>query len=288
MESLGGAFRLDPGSSWATPKIRAVAFGKGAQFVRRSAATWPLEAASAAQGRAGARPANPDEAVKAARARVQRLETALAALGESDSVEARALQSALKSAQRASEDKPVDVQVKGFEAFIGRSQNRLANLEKECAKEQDMLDAAAARLARLRELASTGVPTQPPPFVPPASDLEAEIKRLREHVAELEGTSTTQERPRVRPRVSGAAGGGFHPINAKFDPCRALPLDRRSSDRSSGGARRWEFGTSARIDVEDGGRGRTVEGDRMQPNGPMRLVLPSNCPPVWVVGLPCG
>ena len=34
---------------------------------------------------------NPDDAVKAARVRVQRLELALAALGESDSVEARAL-----------------------------------------------------------------------------------------------------------------------------------------------------------------------------------------------------
>ena len=38
--------------------------------------------------------------------------------------------------------------------------------------------------------------------------MEAEIKRLREQVAELEGTSTTQERPRVRHRVSGAAGAG--------------------------------------------------------------------------------
>ena len=81
------------------------------------------------------RPANPDEAVKAARVRVQRVESALAALGESDSVESRALQRALKFAQRASEDKPV-VQVKECEAFTGRSQNRLAHLEKERAKER--------------------------------------------------------------------------------------------------------------------------------------------------------
>ena len=156
--------------------------------------------------------------MKAARVRLQRLESALAALGESDSVEARALQSALKSAQRASEDKPVDVQVKECEAFIGRSQNRLANLEKERAKEQDMLDAATARLQRLRELASAGVPMQPPPVVPPASDMEAEIKRLREQVAELEGTSTTQERPRVRQRVSGSGGGGFIPLMPSLIP----------------------------------------------------------------------
>ena len=151
------------------------------------------------------RPSNPDEAAQAARAQVHRFETALAALGESDSVEARALQSALKSAQRASEEKLVHVQVKECEAFIGRSQNRVANLEQARAKKQEMLDAATALLTRLRELASAGVPRQPPPFVPPVSDMEAEIKRLREHVAELEGTTATQERPRVRQRISGAA-----------------------------------------------------------------------------------
>ena len=107
--------------------------------------------------------------------------------------------------------------MKECEASIGRSQNRLANLEKERAKEQDLLDAATARLARLREMASAGVPTQPPPFVPPASGAEAEIKRLREQVAELEGTSTTQE-PRVRQRVSGAAGGGFTPLMPSLIP----------------------------------------------------------------------
>ena len=42
--------------------------------------------------------------------------------------------------------------------------------------------------------------------------MEAEIKRLREQVAELEGTSATQERPRVRQRISGVAGGGFIPV----------------------------------------------------------------------------
>ena len=39
-----------------TSKIRAMAFGKRAQFVRRSAATWPLEAASATEGRVGFTP----------------------------------------------------------------------------------------------------------------------------------------------------------------------------------------------------------------------------------------
>ena len=51
---------------------------------------------------------------------------------------------------------------------------------------------------------------QSPPSVP-VTDMEAEIKRLREQVAELEGTSATQERLRVRQRISGVAGGGFIP-----------------------------------------------------------------------------
>ena len=110
--------------------------------------------------------------MQATRARVQRLETALAAMGESDSLEACALQNALKSAQPASEEKPVDVQVKECKAFISRSQNRLANLEKERAKEQEMLEAATARLARLREVASAGVPMQPPSCISPASEME--------------------------------------------------------------------------------------------------------------------
>ena len=53
---------------------------------------------------------------------------------------------------------------------------------------------------------------------PPASNMEAEIKRLREQVAELEGTRTAF---RVRRRVSRSGGGRVHPIDAKFDPGRA-------------------------------------------------------------------
>ena len=105
---------------------------------------------------------------------------------------------------------------------------------------------------------------QPPASVLPMSDMEAEIKRLREQVAELEGNSATQERPRVRQRISGVTGGGF-PSDARFDPGGALSVDRRSAVRSAGSPCQWGHGTSVRIDVEDGGRGRTVEGDHMHP-----------------------
>ena len=72
---------------------------------------------------------------------------------------------------------------------------------------------------------------QPPPVVPPASDMEAEIKRLREQVAELEGTSTTQERPRVRRRVSGSGGGGFIPLMPSLIPAELYQwIEDRQTD----------------------------------------------------------
>ena len=132
--------------------------------------------------------------------------------------------------------------MKECEVFIGKSQNRLANLEKERAKERDMLDATTARMQRLREF-----PMQPPPVVSSSVRCGGGDQAFARTGGRV-GRDTTQERLRVRRRVSRRV----LPIDAKFDPGRALPVDRRSPDRSSGGARRWEFGTSARIDVEDG------------------------------------
>ena len=111
---------------------------------------------------------------------------------------------------------------------------------------------------------------QPPPTVP-VSAMEAEIKRLREQVAELEGTSDTGASSRA-PKNFWGGRRWVHPSDARFDPGGAQPVDRRSADRSAGSARRWEHGTSTRIDVEDGGRGRTTEVDHLQPDGLMRLV----------------
>ena len=54
---------------------------------------------------------NPDEAKAAARTWVDRLETALAALGETESAEARGLHAALKEAQRAAQERPLEGQV---------------------------------------------------------------------------------------------------------------------------------------------------------------------------------
>ena len=48
--------------------------------------------------------------------------------------------------------------------------------------------------------------------------MEAEIRRLREHVGELGGTSVAQERPRVRQRVSASSGVGFIPSMTTLVP----------------------------------------------------------------------
>ena len=72
---------------------------------------------------------SPDEAKAEVRSRVDRLQSALAALGETESLEARGLQAALKEAERAAKERPLAIQVEECQAFIKRSQNRLARLE---------------------------------------------------------------------------------------------------------------------------------------------------------------
>ena len=85
---------------------------------------------------------------------------------------------------------------------------------------------------------------QPPPSVPPISDMEAEIKRLGEQVAELEGTSATQERPRVRQRISGAAGGGFIPVMPGLIPAE---LSQWIEDRQTDLQEALVDGNTARV-----------------------------------------
>ena len=62
-----------------------------------------------------------------------------------------------------------------------------------------------------------------PPLVPPISDVEAEIKRLREQVTVLEA--------RVRQRISGAAGGGYIPMIPGLIPAELYQwLEDRQTD----------------------------------------------------------
>ena len=103
------------------------------------------------------------------------LVTALAALGETDSVEARGLQFALEDAKRAAQERPLAAQVEECQACIKRSQGKLARSDQERDREQKEVDAALARMARFRDEMSWAVP-----------DFVAEIERLRSRVAEME------------------------------------------------------------------------------------------------------
>ena len=84
---------------------------------------------------------------------------------------------------------------------------------------------------------------QPPPSVP-MSDMEAEIKPLREQVAKLEGTSATQERPRVRQRIAGVAGGGFIPVMPGLIPAE---LCQWIEDRQTDLQKAFVDGSTARV-----------------------------------------
>ena len=141
----------------------------------------------------GKREQDPEEAQVAARHRVERLENALAALGESESAEAWSLNTALKEARRAARGRPLAVQGTECQGFIQRSQNRLRQME-ERVVEQQTLDVALARLSRLREemaknpdpppIVVSPVPTQP--GVIQATGPSAEVRQLRARLAEVE------------------------------------------------------------------------------------------------------
>ena len=130
---------------------------------------------------ADSRRLNPDEALAAARARVSRLEAALEVLGELDSTEARTLREALNQARRSAQEQPISTQIKDIEQFIARSTNRLQVLAKKRSEEEQLLDNATARLARLRELATSG-----PPPASHTADLDVQVSELKAKLAVME------------------------------------------------------------------------------------------------------
>ena len=98
---------------------------------------------------------SPEEAVTAARERVQKLERALEVLGEDSGPEFQVLQNSVKKAKAAAQGVPVGVQLEQTLKFVERSEKRLRVLDKERAKEARLLEEAQQRVARLRsELAA--------------------------------------------------------------------------------------------------------------------------------------
>ena len=117
--------------------------------------------------------------------------------------------------------------------------------------------ASVADAAETRKVESSGrtFPTSgtnaPPPSVL-VSDMEAEIKRLREQVAELEGSAT-----RASSRAStnsGVAGGLFIPVmpgSILAELCQWIE-DRQTDLQEA----LVDGNTSTRIDVKGGGKGQ--------------------------------
>ena len=143
--------------SWPSSHICPVAYGKGAQFVRRSQATW-LEAVSRSSAderhRQGpiegyiqathCRPPvpkpnlNPDKQLKAAQARVVKLEAAIVAIGDEDPA-AAGLKEALAKARVQAQLRPVQDWIAHTEAFLDRSRKKMEALSAEVSRIQEVM-----------------------------------------------------------------------------------------------------------------------------------------------------
>ena len=139
------------------PRPRAekwpVVTGKGQETPSTGGGRWRRDSQQGGVPKpSGNRRLNSHEALEAARARVFRFEVALGVLGESDSAEAQILRDALKQARRSAQEQLISSQIKDTEEFIATSTNRLQVLAKKRSEEEQLLENATARLARLCEL----------------------------------------------------------------------------------------------------------------------------------------
>ena len=98
-------------------------------------------------------------------------------------VSGSSVQAALQEAERAAKERPLAVQVEECQAFITRSQNRLARLEEQRAREQQELDAAMGRMAKFQEEMAKSIPVAPTAQGPTQQvkipELVSEVERLR-------------------------------------------------------------------------------------------------------------
>ena len=124
---------------------------------------------------------SPDTIMVEARLKVPKLEKALEALDGTSGAEVEAIKRALVIAKSADQEKPIVELVAECKSFIERSEKRLAKLEAERVAENAMLEEGRARLARLEAQAAVSLPLTP--GAPGTTDLEAELYRLREELA---------------------------------------------------------------------------------------------------------
>ena len=166
----------------------------------------------------------PEEVRAGASTKITRLQAALQSLGPNDHAERSSLEASLKKAQQQATIPPVAQQAEQTAQFIERAKKRLSSAEEwvqwaqdwrsECAKE---LHDAELRLARIRAEVAEVVED---PSAPP--DWEAEARRLRQQVAELQC-----QRP-LYSRVQAS-----HPIQSSVEAAQ-LVEERASKRRDCG------------------------------------------------------
>ena len=102
----------------------------------------------------------PEVTFEAARVKVVKLETALAALSDCAGPEVDALQEALARVKVAASPPPVDIQLKQCQQFIDRTVKRIEDLDKSREVESVRLQEARGRLQRLQQEAAVSVHLQ--------------------------------------------------------------------------------------------------------------------------------
>ena len=140
----------------------------------------------------------PPQVSPAAQDRVLRLQTAVNALGDDDSPEAKMLRDALKKAQQEVTTAPVGVRLDACAQFVERAKNRLFKADEALRKAQDErckleqeLREGQQRLEELRAEAFEQV--RAPPAAPAAGD---EVSNLKKLVSELRGQVAVLEENR--------------------------------------------------------------------------------------------
>ena len=212
----GAGFPSDAARARCRPQCTRSTFGSpSTQEVESGEGEHTVDSATAFQTRRSGRKA---------RKRVGQLQAAIQLLDSSDPART-VLEEELKRAKSRATLPSLEEQIRSTEQFVGRAKKRLEDAEKEVISSVQKRDCCRAelassedRLASLREQMNQGgtgcsVPErQLPPDViaeleqlramaSSSADRDAEVRRLREQVAQFEGNSTPTERPRVRQRT---------------------------------------------------------------------------------------
>ena len=154
---------------------------------------------------------DPDTVLQEARRRVVSLEAALQAMGDFQGPEVDVLKNSLSRAKQAAQTRPLKEQLAQNDAFIQRSQKRIASLERERAEEQALLDKALVRHERLKQEVAAA---EPVPAEVPMQESSTEVLFLRAKVAQLEAE-----------RIP-------HPVRGSIDAAESLRL--RLTKRKTG------------------------------------------------------